>query len=428
MNKERIAIISGVRTPFCKANGTFKDFDADDLGAIVIREAAAQAKFPVQMIDEVIMGNVMQPTNATNIARVAAIKAGLPENIPAFTVNRNCSSGMEAVITAANKIRLGDAEIVLAGGMESMSNFPVLFPKKMKDFLLKVSKAKTFKDKLKAMGLFRFSLLKPEVPEIADPLCGLSMGQTAEIISKDLKVSRKEQDAFALASHNRAEKATKEGALKEEIVPVPCPPTFQKVQLEDDGPRAGQTLESLENLKPVFDKVTGSITAGNSSPITDGAVCLILMKESKAKELGLKPLGYISDYASAALDPSRMGLGPVFATAKLLKKTGRSLNDFDLIEINEAFAGQVLAVLKAFASDKFAKEKLGQDKALGVIDQNKLNVNGGAIALGHPLGASGARLILTLLKELKRRNKRLGLATMCIGGGQGEACIVEVES
>lgn len=427
MSKERIAIVSGVRTPFVKANGVFKDLDADDLGAVVIREAAARANFPAEMIDEVIMGNVMQPSNATNIARVAAVKAGLPEKIPAFTVNRNCSSGMEAIITAANKIRLGDAEIILAGGMESMSNFPVLFPKKMKDFLLKISKAKGFKDKLKTLFSFRPSFLKPQVPEIADPLCGLSMGQTAELISRDLKVTRKEQDEFAVASHNKAEKATKGGVLKEEIVPVPCPPAFQKMQQEDDGIRAEQTLASLEKLKPVFDAVTGSVTAGNSSPITDGAACLILMKESKAKELGIKPLGYISDYAAAGLDPARMGLGPVYATSKLLDKTGRKLSDFDLIEINEAFSAQVLAVLKAFASDAFAKEKLGKEKALGVIDQSKLNINGGAIALGHPLGASGARLILTLLMDLKRKGKKLGLATMCIGGGQGEACIVEVE-
>lgn len=424
---ERIAVISGIRTPFCKGNGIFKDFDADELGAAVIRETAIRAPIPAELIDEVIMGNVLQPANATNIARVSAVKAGLPDSIPAFTVNRNCASGMEAIVSGANRIRLNEANTVLAGGMESMSNFPVLFPKEMKDFLMQLSKAKTFAAKLKAAATFRPGFLKPQIPEIADPLCGLSMGQTAENLSRDFKITREEQDKFALRSQQLAVKATQEGIFNDEIAPLPIPPKFDKIQVIDEGPRADQTLESLEKLKPVFDTLTGSVTAGNSSPITDGGACVILMRESKAKELGLKPLGYIKEFASAGLDPSRMGLGPVYATSKLLAKTNLKVSDFDLIEINEAFAAQVLAVMKAFESDEFAKTKLGRDKALGAIDLNKLNVNGGAIALGHPLGASGARLILTLLRELKRRGKHLGLATLCVGGGQGEACILEVE-
>lgn len=424
---ERIAVISGVRTPFGKGNGIFKDLEADELGAAVIRETAIRAPIPAEMIDEVIMGNVLQPANSTNIARIAAVKAGLPESIPAYTVNRNCASGMEAIVNGVNKIRLGQADVILAGGMESMSNFPVLFPKEMKDFLTNISKAKTFGDKLKAALTFRPNFIKPQVPEIADPLCGLSMGQTAENLSRDFKITREEQDKFALRSQLRAAKATQDGLFQDEIFPLPVPPKYEKMQLIDEGPRGNQTLEALEKLKPVFDPLTGSVTAGNSSPITDGAACVILMRESKAKELGLKPIGYIKDFASAGLDPARMGLGPVYATSKLLAKTNLEVKDFDLIEINEAFAAQVLAVMKAFESDEFARTKLGRDKALGAIDLEKLNVNGGAIALGHPLGASGARLILTLLLELKRRNKHLGLATLCVGGGQGEACIVEVD-
>lgn len=424
---ERIAVISGVRTPFGKGNGIFKDLEADELGAAVIRETAIRAPIPAEMIDEVIMGNVLQPANSTNIARIAAVKAGLPESIPAYTVNRNCASGMEAIVNGVNKIRLGQADVILAGGMESMSNFPVLFPKEMKDFLMNVSKAKTFSDKLKAALAFRPGFIKPQIPEIADPLCGLSMGQTAENLSRDFKITREEQDKFALRSQLRAAKATQDGLFHDEIFPLPVPPKYDKMQLIDEGPRGNQTLEALEKLKPVFDPLTGSVTAGNSSPITDGAACVILMRESKAKELGLKPIGYIKEFASAGLDPSRMGLGPVYATSKLLAKTNLEVKDFDLIEINEAFAAQVLAVMKAFESEEFAKTKLGRDKALGAIDPEKLNVNGGAIALGHPLGASGARLILTLILELKRRNKHLGLATLCVGGGQGEACIVEVD-
>lgn len=426
--KGRIAIVSGIRTPFCKAGGVFKEIPADDLGAAAVKELVARAPFDPTIIDEVILGNVLQPVQLLNIARVIAVKSGLPEKIPAFTVNRNCASGMEAVTTAANKILLGQAEVILAGGVESMSNFPILFPKRMRDFLQNMTRAKGWSERLKALLTFRPSLLIPEVPEIGDPLCGLTMGQTAELLARDFKITRLEQDQFALESQLKAAKAIQSGRFKEEIVPVPIPPDFKKSQLNDEGPRANQTLESLQKLKPVFEPVTGSVTAGNSSQVTDGAVALFVMSESKAKALGLKPLGYLVDYASAGLDPSRMGLGPYFAMAKLLEKTGLRLEDIDLIEINEAFAGQVLAVMRACASDEFARKALKRDKALGVIDSQKLNVNGGAIALGHPLGASGARLILTLLLELKKRGKRRGIATLCIGGGQGEACLLEVDA
>lgn len=424
--KERIAIVSGIRTPFCKGGGVLKDIQADDLGAYAVKELFARAPFDPKMIDEVILGNVLQPAHATNIARVIAVKAGLPEKIPAYTVNRNCASAMEAVTSAANKILLGQADIIIAGGVESMSHFPILFPKTMREFLQNLSKAKTFMDKIKTLFTFRISFLKPQIPSISDPLCGLSMGQTAEILTREFKVTRKEQDEFSQQSHLRAIKATESGRFKEEIIPVPLPGQ-KKLQEIDEGPRSNQSLEALEKLKPVFETLTGSVTAGNSSPVTDGAAALFLMSEKKAKELGIKPLGYLKDYAVAALDPSRMGLGPVYATSKLLEKTGVNLKDIDLIEINEAFAGQVLAVVKAFASDEFAKKELNRDKAIGVIDLQKLNVNGGAIALGHPLGASGARIILTLLLELKKQGKRLGLATLCVGGGQGQACLLEVE-
>lgn len=267
----------------------------------------------------------------------------------------------------------------------------------------------------------------PEIPEISDPLCGLSMGQTAEVLAREFRISREEQDKFALMSQQRAMQAINEGRLDDEIVPVPLPPKYKDIQTTDDGPRANQTMEALAKLKPSFDSVTGTVTAGSASQVTDGAAAVILMKESKAKELGLEPLGYIRDYAAAGLQPSRMGLGPAFATSKLLERTGLKVSDFDLIEINEAFAVQVLAVLKAFASDEFARKELGRDKALGAIDLEKLNVNGGAVALGHPLGATGTRLVLSLLLELRRRNKNLGLATLCVGGGQGQAVVVEVK-
>lgn len=425
--KNRIAIVAGVRSPFCRANGVFNDIEVDDLAAQVVKELIDRSGVDPKSIDELILGNVLEPPGSTNVARIIAVKAGLPIKIPAFTVNRNCASGLEAVVSAMNRIQLDDANIIVAGGAESMSSFPVTFPKKMRDFLVTLNKAKGLSQKIKTMFSFRPSFLKPNVPSISDPLCGLSMGQTAENITRELHVTREEQDQFALLSQQRAWEATKNGRFAEEIVPIPVPPKFKKVQQVDDGPRENQTIEALAKLKPVFDKINGNVTAGNSSPITDGAVALLLMSEEKAKELGFKPIAYLKDSASAGLEPSRMGLGPAFAITKLLKKTGLKLSDIDLIEINEAFSGQVLAVRKALNSDEFAKKELGLESAPGLIDFDKLNVNGGAVAVGHPLGASGARLVLTLALELRKRNKRLGIASLCIGGGQGQALLMEVE-
>lgn len=424
----RVAIVSGIRTPFCKAGGLLKDLPADDLGAVAVKELFARAPFDPKLIDEVILGNVMAPPHLANIARVVAVKAGLPDTIPAFTVNRNCASGMEAVTSAATRILMGESDIILAGGVESMSQFSILFPPEMRDYLQRLKRAKSGWERFKTLLAIRPGLFKPQLPILADPLCGLSMGQTAELITRELRITREEQDQFAMESQHKAWAAIQSGRLKDEIIPIGLPPTFSKMQLVDDGPRENQTLEALAKLKPVFEPNNGTVTAGNSSQVTDGAVALFLMSESKAKALGIKPLGYLRAFASAGLDPSRMGLGPVYATAKLLDKANISLEEIDLIEINEAFAGQVLAVLRAMGSEAFAKSHLNRDHPLGIVNPDKVNVNGGAVALGHPLGASGARLILTLCHELRRRKARLGLATLCIGGGQGEACLIEVES
>lgn len=424
---ERIAIVYGIRTPFCKAGGLMRDIEADDLGAFIVSELITRSGIPLNKVNELIFGNVIQPPNAANIARIVAVKAGLPVSVPAFTVNRNCASGMEAIMTGRDKILLGQNEIVIAGGTESMSNFPVTVKKQYKAFLQRLSKAKSWQQKLLGLLKFRPSFLMPEIPEISDPLCGLNMGQTAEVLAREFRITREDQDRFALMSQQRAVIAINEGRLAEEIAPMPLPPDYSTMQLQDDGPRSNQTLEALAKLKTSFDPLTGTVTAGNSSQITDGAAAVLLMKESQAKAMGLEPLGYIKEYAEAGLQPSRMGLGPAFAIAKLLGRTGMQLKDFDLIEINEAFAAQVLAVIKACASDEFARKELGRDKAVGEIDLKKLNVNGGAVALGHPLGASGTRLIITLLKELRRRNKNTGIAALCIGGGQGQAAIVEVK-
>lgn len=424
--KERIAIIDGVRTPFCKAGGVFKLWEAEDLGAYAVKELLARVAIDPADIDEVIFGNVIQPPHATNIARVLAVKGGVPIEVPAFTVNRNCASGLEAISTAMNKILQNEAEIILAGGTESMSNFPILFGRRARDFMMNLQKARTFKQKISTIASFRPSMLKPEIPGIADPLCSLNMGQTAEILSREFHITRFDQDEFSVMSQTRAAKAQDEGRFAEEIVPIPAPPKYQ-VQEHDDGVRHDTTIEGLMKLRPAFDKLTGTVTAGNSSQVTDGAAAVLLMKESKAKELGLEPLGYIVDYAAAALEPSRMGLGPAYAIPKVLQRVEKKLSDIDLIEINEAFAAQVIACERALASEEFSKRELGWTSAVGVIDRDKLNVNGGAVALGHPVGVSGTRLTLTILKELRRRGKQTGLVSMCIGGGQGEAAIVEVQ-
>ncbi|NGX58760.1 MAG: putative acetyl-CoA acyltransferase [Chlamydiae bacterium] len=424
--RERVAIVEGVRTPFCKAMGVFRDLEADDLGAFSIRELIQRVPFSPDEFNEVIIGNVMCPSHAYNVGRVMAVKGGVPDHVPAITVSRNCASGMEALVIAAQRIELGLGDTYIAGGSESMSHVPILYNDRARNWLFKLQKAKSFGQMLALFAKFRPSFLKPVIPAIADPLCGKTMGQTAEILSRDFGITREEQDQFAMNSQKRAFKATEEGIMADELHPVPSPKTG-KMQLVDDGVRGDQTLEQLLKLRPVFEKLTGTVTAGNSSQVTDGAAMLAVMKESKAKSLGLKPLGYLTAYSYVGLDPARMGLGPAFAIAKLLRETGMKLKDFELFEINEAFAAQVLAVRAALASEKFCLEKLSADGAIGELDLERLNVNGGAIALGHPLGGSGARIVLTLLKELKRRGQHRGIASMCVGGGQGEAVALEVD-
>lgn len=413
MKRERLAIIDGIRTPMGKMGGKLAEVQADNLGAHVTREIVARTDFDANLIEHVIFGNVGSPAHAMNIARVIALKAGLSKTIPAFTVHRNCASGMEAVSSAGARIRAGDGDIMLVGGAESMSNIPLLFNDQAKEFFTNLGSAKTLLDKIKALTTFRPKMLSPKIGLVMglhDIVAGINMGQTAEILAKEFGITRAEQDEFAAMSHNRAEAARDK--LAEEIAPIM---TKGGIVEQDEGVREGQTVKKLQKPRPVFDK-NGTVTAGNASQITDGACAMILMSESRAKELKLKPLGYVKDWAYAGLDPHRMGLGPVYATQALLKQTGAKLKDFDLIELNEAFAAQVIACERGF-----------EDFGMGKIDRSILNVNGGAIALGHPVGMTGARLILTLLKELRRRKKNTGLATLCIGGGQGGSVMVEVE-
>ncbi len=433
--RERIAIIGGYRTAMGKAGGALKNVSADDLAVRVVKELVIRSGIDLNKIDEVIFGNVAQPGNAANIARVIALKAGLPKHIPAFTVHRNCASGMEALTSAACRILAGEAEIVLVGGTESMSNIPLMFNRKMTNLFANLFKARTIGQKLSAVSKFRPDFLKPIIgiqQGLTDPVSGMIMGCTAEAVAKKFAITRKEQDEYSVLSHNRAEAATAAGIFKDEIIPVFNNDESNSLMVEeDDGIRKGQNMEGLTRLKPYFERDTGTVTVGNSSQLTDGAAAMILMRESKAKELAresnLEILGYLREFAYAGLDPEVMGLGPVYATSKVFDKTGLTLADMELIELNEAFAAQAIGCERAFACEDFAKRKLGKNQALGIINRDITNVNGGAIALGHPVGMTGARIILHLLRELKRRGKNRGLATLCIGGGQGGACILEVE-
>ncbi len=425
----RLAIVDGVRTPFCKAGGRLRGAQADDLGAFAVKELMARTGFPENEIDEVIFGSVAQPINAANIARVVALKSGLPKALPAFTVHRNCASGMQAFTSAAQMMAAGDGEVMVVGGTESMSNIPLLYGPEMTALFQRLFKAKTIKQKMQAVAPFRLRHLKPIVAleqGLTDPVCGLIMGLTAEKLSREFLITREQQDEYALESHRRAAQAMDAGRLEEEIAPVPVPPRYSEIQQVDEGPRPNQSMEDLQKLRPYFDRKTGTVTVGNASQVTDGAVAALVMSEERAQSMGLEPLGYMRAYAYAALEGERMGLGPVYACARLFEKTGLGLNDFELIELNEAFAAQVIACERAFASHEFAQTHLGRDHALGALDRAILNVNGGAIALGHPVGATGARLIITLLKELRRRGLQRGLATLCVGGGQGAALALEV--
>ncbi len=424
----RIAILDGVRTPFCKAGGELQGAGADDLGAIVVRELLARTGVRPDRIDELIFGNVAQPPHAANIARVISLKAGLPESLVAYTVHHNCASGIQSITTAAGHIRTGQADLVIAGGTESMSGIPLIYGAQMTALFVQLFKARTMGQRLKALASFRPAHLKPVVAlqlGLMDPICGLNMGQTAEVLAREFGITRQDQDAFALASHQKAVAAADSGRLAEEIVPVAAPPGYARIQLVDDGPRPNQSTEALAKLKPYFDRQAGTVTPGNTCPITDGAAAVLLASERMTKELGIEPLGYITGSAYAALDGSRMGLGPAYATAKLLDQTGLRLDEFDIVELNEAFAVQVIANERAFESEVFARKHLNRERALGELDPSRLNVNGGAIALGHPVGATGTRLVLTTLLELQRRHVHRGLATLCVGGGQGAAVALE---
>lgn len=422
-----VFIVDGVRTPFCKMGTALAGADAIDLGRTAATALLARTGLDPSMIDEVIFGCVGQPADAANAARVIALRAGVPEHVPASTVHRNCASGFEALTQAADKIAAGRGDIFLVGGTESMSRYPLLFNERATKKFGALAKAKTAAQRAAGLLRFRPADFAPKATlqlGLSDPVCGLNMGQTAETLARDWRISREDQDRFALQSHQRAAAARPQ--LAEELWPVyPRSEHKPAAVTEDNGVREGQTMDALAKLRPVFEKRGGTVTAGNASQITDGAVALLVMSEAGLRRSGFAPLGRLVDYAYAGCEPARMGLGPVYAIARAEQRTGLALNDADLIEINEAFAAQVLACKAAALSAEFARKQLDRSTALGEIPNERLNVNGGGIALGHPVGASGARLVLTALKELRRRHAHRALVSLCVGGGQGGALWLE---
>jgi len=434
--KPRLAIIDGVRTPFSKAGTVLASLDAVELGRIAVASLLAKTGINPALIDEVILGCVSQPAEAANIARVIALRAGIPSKVPAATVHRNCASGIESVTQAYEKMCAGHGSVFVVGGAESMSQMPLLFHHSTATKFGRLARAKSLGHKVAAAAAFRARDFAPRSGlqlGLTDPVCGMNMGETAELLAREFGITREEQDQFALQSHQRA--VASRARLAEEIAPVFLNGHRRSAEhavLVDNGPRENQSLEALARLRPVFDHDFGTVTAGNSSQITDGAVAMLVMEVERARELGFAPRGALVDYAVAGCDPAHMGLGPVFAMARLREQTGLESESADLIEINEAFAAQTLAVLKCSESGRFLSRNSrwethhgSSSPPFGNIPPEKLNVNGGAIALGHPVGATGARLILTSLYELQRRQGRRALITLCVGGGQGVALWLE---
>lgn len=427
MAMKDVYIIDGKRTPQAKAGLDLKDVQAPFLGAYLVKHLIDNTEIPTDAVDEVIFGNTGTPAKYPNVGRVIALEAGLHKKTSGYSVHRNCASGMEAVSQAYLKIASGRSDVIVAGGVESMSQMPLMYGKDMTELFAKLMKAKSMGDKLAALSSFRPNYLTPIIAieqGLTDPFCGLNMGQTAELLARELKITREEQDQYANESHHKAIKAMKEGKFKEEILPIAIGGGLNKLLLDDVGPRENSTVEGLAKMKPYFDKKSGTVTVGNSCPITDGGSALLFASEEAVKKYNLKPIAKLTDYHFHGLEPERMGMGPLLAMDGVMRRTNMKLSDFDLIEINEAFAAQILAVAKAFKDPAIAA-RFDIDRAWGDLDFSKLNVNGGAIALGHPVGSTGSRLVVTLMHELKRRKAKFGIASLCIGGGQGGAVIVE---
>lgn len=425
-SRGRIAIVDGCRTPFVKANTVFAAMDVVDLAAVPVAELIRRNGLDPSEIDLSIFGVVVPALHAPNLGREVVLRSSLPKDIPGWTVNLACASSNRAITAAAEAILAGQADVVLAGGAESLSTVPILYSRNASQGLIAASRAKSLFAKAAALATLRPKDLAPVAPAIAEYTTGETMGQSCEKMAKENSISRQAQDEIALHSHLAAAAAAAAGHFDPQIVPTFPLPKYEPAVTADSGVRADSSLVALGKLSPVFDKRYGTLTAGNSSPLTDGAAAVLVMSEKKADALGFEPLGYLKSYAYAALDPGTQLLqGPAYAAPQALERAGLKLADVDLIEMHEAFAAQILSNMKALASKRFARDELRRRQPVGEVDLQRFNVNGGTIAIGHPFGATGARVTMQVLNELRRRDLNTALITVCAAGGNGVAMVVE---
>ena len=421
----RVAIVAGVRTPFAKSGTVFRDVSAVALARHAARELLYRSEVDAPEIDEVVFSQVVPSVLTPNVAREVSLLPQLPPSVPAYTINRACASAAQAINNASDQILLGHADAIIAGGVESLSDLPILHSRRFSRVLVDASKARSVGSRVAAFGRVRPRDMIPVTPAISEPSTGETMGQSAEKMAKENSITREEQDRLALRSHQRAAAATADGRLTAEIAPWFTGPDMDQIITADNGVRSDTSLEALAKLKPVFDRRYGTVTAGNSSPLTDGAAAVLLMAEEKAKALGHEPLAYIRSYAVSAVDPGwQLLMGPVYAVPKALERAELPWGELGLVEIHEAFAAQVLSNVQAWGSQAWA-DRLGLPAPVGEVDWERTNVAGGSIAIGHPFGATGARLVTTLANEMRRRDVQFGLISICAQGGMGYAMVLE---
>jgi acetyl-CoA acyltransferase len=426
---QRIAIVRGLRTPFAKRETAYANASALDLGKLAVTELLARAELDAREVDLVVYGQVTPSVEAPNIAREIVLGTGMPKGVQAFSVSRACATSFQAMTSAAEAMLAGQCSVAVAGGADSSSDVPITVSKRLARALVEASRARGLSARLKAFAKLAPKDFLPVPPAAREASTGLLMGECAEKMAKEAGIGREDQDAFAHRSHQRAARAWEAGLFAQEVMHVLPPPTFDRPILRDNVVRQGSTLEAYAKLRPAFDERYGTVTAANSSPLTDGASALLLMTEAKAKALGYAPLGYLRSWAYAALDPGGwMLMGPSYATPKALDAAGVKLDDIAVIDMHEAFAAQVLCNVRCFSSKKFAQERLGRSEAIGEVDMERFNIHGGSIAIGHPFAATGARMVTTVLHELGRRGGGLGLATACAAGGLGVAVVLEAPS
>jgi acetyl-CoA acyltransferase len=426
-NNRQGVVVAGLRTPFAKRQTALKNFSPLDLGKLVCAELLERVDLDPKIVDQIVFGQVIPSIQAPNVAREIVLGIGIPPEITAYTVSKACITSYQTTVNVLQAIQEGAIECGIAGGTESASDVPIMVSKPLQDALHKASSVKTIAKRLAAFRKLSLSDLLPRPPAIAEPSTGETMGEAAERMAKENSISREAQDEFARRSHQRAAQAWREGKFADEVMAVHIAPDFKETLVEDNLLRPESDMATYAKLKPVFDKKYGTVTAGNSSPLTDGASALLLMNEAKAKALGMPILGKIRSYAFAALDPfDQLLLGPAYATPIALERAGMTLADMDLIDMHEAFAATVLSTIQAFESATFAREKLNRSRPIGEVDWDKLNVNGGSIAMGHPFAATGTREIAQTLGELNRRGGGVALCTACAAGGMGAAMILEV--